>query len=97
MKTIEDTMTTRRPIAGPTVTTKLGPPSLSSCSWETNPWINHVFIIIMSREIHLYVYNFTYLYTKSPICVILEITVHNEDCTKTQEKKVKAVQVCILS
>lgn len=50
MNTIEDTMTTTRPITGTTVTTKLGPPSSSSSSREIIPRMNQVIIIIMSGE-----------------------------------------------
>lgn len=50
MNPIEDTMTTTRPITGPTVTTKLGLPSSSSSSREINPRMNQVIIIIMSGE-----------------------------------------------
>lgn len=56
-------MTATRPIASPTMTTKLGPPSLSRCSRETNSRMNHV-IIIISRETH-----FT--------CITLRICIQN--------------------
>lgn len=45
MNTTKVTMTTTRPVAGPTMTAKLVLPSFSGCLRETIPTMNHVLII----------------------------------------------------